>query len=117
MWCNNLTLEAWQDQVSYEEYCYLHGFCNDWVYNNFKDGDKILLLYALNEEFTVEHLIHCCLIRNGLYVDVRGETDDWNKMIDGFDDFIVDDDYVQTVICSDLSEFIQEMKNLGLITD
>lgn len=39
MWCNGLDLEEWEDSCSKEESNYLHGHCDEWVLENYRDGD------------------------------------------------------------------------------
>ena len=56
--------------MSYDEY--LHGSCHQWVLDNFRPGDKIFVMTDYDYDIDDYALVHCGLIRNGKYLDVRG---------------------------------------------
>lgn len=113
MWCKGMSYEDWEDTVSEETLTYLHGKCNEWAIQNYQNGDSFLVIYGLNEYFEVAFLIHCCLIRNGMYVDVRGETDDYDTVLESFDDEIIDD-YTMDCEYETLTDFIAALARLGI---
>lgn len=84
MWCDGLSLEEWEnnheDDGNIE---YLHGICHEWVIENAMRHDKYVLITETRENKIC--IMHCCILRNGKYVDVRGETSSFNDIIDAFD--------------------------------
>lgn len=74
-----------EDDLTEEELNYLHGRCDDWVRNNFQQGDIIIVETEWDYDIDAQALLHCCLFRNGMYIDVRGETSDYNDILDSFD--------------------------------
>ena len=94
---------------------YLHGFCNKWVANNYQDGDEILVIIALDECYEFHHLIHCCLIRDGMFVDVRGATDNFDNVLEDFEDDYFED-YMSDYVCNTLDEFLYEMNKVDIVT-
>lgn len=102
------------------KYSYLHGWCNEWAAEHYKQGDKILSIIQQDDD--VVGLLHCCLLRDGKYVDVRGETGDFDDVLDDFDygEFVnvycntVDDLNFLLKICEevdDLDEFVEHIQN------
>jgi hypothetical protein len=88
---------------------YLHGNCQDWVKTHFKEGDKALVSLELNEETGTNYLIHCCIIRDGSYIDVRGITDDFDYVLEGFDYY-----NHEKFEFDNLEDFIKFINNLGV---
>lgn len=116
MWCNGLSLEDWQERVATEDdYMCLHGFCNQWVVDNYQDGDVVLVITALDEDQDFDHLVHCCLIRNGLYLDVRGATPNFESVVEGFDDYDCYEDYSEVYTFDTLDDFLLDMKDIGVM--
>ena len=64
---------------------YLHGYCHIWVINNFKKGDLILVFQEEDYEIDEVCMAHALLYRNGKYVDVRGEMDDVDEVLEEFE--------------------------------
>lgn len=64
---------------------YLHGYCDDWVNENYQSGDRCVAILEEREDIDTMCLMHSCLLRNGNYVDVRGETEDFSDIIEAFD--------------------------------
>lgn len=64
---------------------YLHGYCNEWVTDNFKSGDKIIAFIEYDYDIERCALLHACLYRNGLYLDVRGYMQTEEEVLDDFD--------------------------------
>lgn len=85
MWCNGLDLEDWEILHENDEKNYLHGYCDEWVNENYIESDKCIVITEYDYEIDKVCLMHSCLFRDGKYVDVRGETEDFNNVIDGFD--------------------------------
>lgn len=85
MWCEGLSLSDWKTKYrNNKDYHYLHGNCDDWVINHCKDGDTLMVISGEDEKQTYLYLVHCFIMRNGKYMDVRGET---NKIEDILEDF------------------------------
>lgn len=101
MWCNGLDLEEWEDSCSKEESNYLHGHCDEWVLEHFQDGDIAVIWNEFSEEIGKVVLVHCYIIRDGKYLDVRGETESIEDVEEGFD-YGYDND---TYECNSLEEY------------
>ena len=69
--------------MSYDEY--LHGSCHQWVFDNFRPGDKIFVMTDYDYDIDDYALVHCGLIRNGKYLDVRGVMNSEQEVLDEFD--------------------------------
>jgi len=108
MWCDGLPPEEWEDLHEDDEKNYLHGYCDEWVLQNYKDGDIAVIWNNFNEEMKKVTLIHCYIIRNGKYLDVRGETDDIEDIKDGFDYYPDNDEYH----CNNLEEYKQMIRTI-----
>lgn len=80
---------------------YLHGHCDEWVLEHFRDGDVAIIWNEYNEYIGETVLIHCYIKRDNLFVDVRGETLDETLITDGFD-YGPDDD---KIFCHSLDEY------------
>lgn len=107
MWCNGLSLEEWEELHENDEIDYLHGYCDDWVNENYKSGDKCIAITEFREEIDKVCLMHSCLFRDGKYVDVRGETKDFNDVIEAFDY-----GYFEVEEYDSLEDFNERMKKL-----
>lgn len=107
-WCDGLDLEDWEEEHD-DESIYLHGCCDDWLNEHYQPGDKCIALTEYSYEIKRLCLMHCCLYRDGKYVDVRGETDDLDDVIDGFDygEFNYE-------VYDDLKAFNRRMRKLGV---
>lgn len=115
MWCKNLSLEDWEEKATEEERGYLHGYCNKWVAENYQKGDEILVIAALDGDHQFEHLIHCCIVRDAMYVDVRGSTSRFESLLEGFEDECLDD-YTNRFLYDTLEHFRSDMNKLGIKT-
>ena len=113
MWCDGLDYEDWCEKHDYDEETmnYLHGYCDDWVNENYKKGDKCVAITEWRDEEDCLCLMHSCLLRNGMYVDVRGETNDFDQIIEAFDWGEFDEE-----IYDDLDSFNERMVELGVRT-
>ena len=111
MWCNGLSFEKWEEEndSNYEIISYLHGRCDKWVNMNYQKGDRCIAITEFRDEVGSLCLMHSCLLRNGKYVDVRGETESLNNIIEGFDwgEYAVE-------MYNSIEEFNLRMKQLGL---
>ena len=101
MWCEGLDPVEWEEKHAYDEVDYLHGHCDEWVLENYQEGDIPVIWNEYNEDMGKVVLIHCYIIRNGKYLDIRGETDDIEDIEDGFD-YGYDNGKYQ---CADLEEY------------
>lgn len=85
-WCEGLTSDEWEEKYdASEKMTFLHGKCNEWVNANFQEGDQCIAITEYREEIHGTGLMHCCLLRNGKYKDIRGETWNFQNVIDAFD--------------------------------
>ena len=86
MWCEGLDFNEWEEKYDGKKTIdYLHGNCDKWVTEHYQDGDKCIAILEEREDIDKMCLMHSCLLRNGNYVDIRGETDDFMKVIEAFD--------------------------------
>lgn len=88
---------------------YLHGKCHEWAIGHYQEGDKCVAILEEREGANTMCLMHSCLLRNGNYVDVRGETDDFDDVIEAFDygEF-------EVVELNTLDAFNDLLKNIGV---
>ena len=100
-WCQGLKLEEWEEKHENDKVKYLHGYCDKWVLKNYQDGDIPVIWNEFNEELGKVCLIHCYIIRNGKYIDVRGETENIEDIKEGFDYWPDNNDYQ----CKNLKEY------------
>lgn len=111
MWCEGLDYEEWEEKHDYDEETmnYLHGNCDDWVNEHYQNGDKCVAILEEREAVNTLCLMHSCLFRNGNYVDVRGETENFYNVIEAFDygEF-------EIIKYDTLEEFNDLMKKLGI---
>ena len=91
---------------------YLHGFCNVWVDSNFIPGDRILVLIQYDYDRGRNCLLHCLLIRDGKYVDIRGETSNFDYVLDDFDW-----GSYRSFECSSLKAFHKLLNSIGFDYD
>lgn len=80
-------MSAWrsEDDLTNEEIFFLHGNCDGFANDNFQAGDIIIALIEHDDEVECDCLLHCFIQRDGLFVDVRGSTNNFNNVIDDFD--------------------------------
>ena len=109
MWCEGLDQEEWEELHENDEKDYLHGYCDDWVNENYQKGDICIAITEYDYEVECICLMHSCLFRNGMYLDVRGETDDFEDVLDGFD---YGEHFVEEY--PSLKDFNKRMKKLGV---
>ena len=111
MWCEGLDFEEWCEKHDYYEETmdYLYGNCDEWVNKNYQSGDKCIAILEEREDVETVCLMHSCLLRDGNYVDVRGETNDFQNVIEAFDygEF-------EVIEYDTLEEFNGLMKELGI---
>lgn len=107
-WCDGLDLEDWEKEHE-DEVIYLHGCCDDWVNEHYQPGDKCIALTEYSSDIKRTCLMHSLLLRDGKYIDVRGETDDFDDVLDGFDygEFNYE-------VYDDLKAFNRRMRKLGV---
>lgn len=101
MWYNGLDLEEWKDSYSKKESNYLHGNCDEWVLGHFQEGDIAVIWNEFNEDIQRVALIHCYIVRDGKYLDIRGETENIEDVEEGFDYWNDNDKYE----CNSLEEY------------
>jgi hypothetical protein len=108
MWCDELDLEEWEEKQDNEKINYLHGYCDEWVLENYQEGDIPVIWNEFNEEIGKVTLIHCYIIRNGKYLDIRGKTDNIEDVKEGFD-YWRDNDFYH---CKDLKEYKRMIRKI-----
>lgn len=101
MWCDGLELEEWEALHENDPINYLHGHCDEWVLENYQDGDIPVIWNEFNENIGKVALIHCYIIRGDKFLDVRGETEWLEDIEEGFDYWHDNDIYH----CKDLDEY------------
>ena len=87
---------------------YLHGDCQQWVINNYREGDKIIVLQEYDYDIDETCMGHSLIFRNGKYVDVRGEMDTMEEVFDEFD--FTDDDMLEFETLDEFKEYLDEME-------
>lgn len=101
--------ENWKmgKELNEEEEAFLHGSCIQWVETHFKEGDKIVMIttdtYEEELDIDVETLIHVCLFKNNKYHDIRGETEEFGKVMDDF--------YTENEVKEYLKENLKQMNS------
>lgn len=114
MWCNGLDLEEWLEDVATEDEQFaLHGNCHQWVKEHFQEGDEILIITALDDDYDFDHIVHCFLYRDDMFIDVRGQTPCFEDVMEGFDDYY--EDWSGEYNCYNLKEFKKILLKLGVI--
>ncbi len=108
MWCDGLDLEEWEELHEHDKIDYLHGHCDEWVLEHFQDGDIAVIWNEFREEIGKVALIHCYIVRNGKYLDVRGETESIEDVEEGFD-YGCDND---TYECCSLEEYKRMIRKI-----
>lgn len=73
------------DESKLTEDDYLHGFCYQWVFENYEDGDEIFVMTDYDPDIKDYALLHCGLMRDGKFVDVRGEMETKEEVLEPFD--------------------------------
>ena len=96
-----------EEELTEEEANYLHGCCDDWVRQNFKKGDTIILIEEYDYDIEAYCIGHALLKRNGIFLDVRGYMDSMEEVLEPFD---FNDDYILEF--KTLSEFDKYVKSL-----
>jgi hypothetical protein len=64
---------------------YLHGDCQQWVIDNFHEGDIIVVIQEFDWEIETTCMAHSLLMRDGCYLDVRGYMDTMDEVLEEFD--------------------------------
>lgn len=109
MWLDGLEYEDWERKHEHDGLLWaVHGGCDEWALNNYKEGDTLVVWNQYNYDLEKVELIHCYIIRNDLYVDARGETDDFDELIDEFD-YDIDNGHYK---CKDINEFKKMIKEI-----
>jgi hypothetical protein len=109
MWCEGLDFEDWEEKYDYDEKVmgYLHGNCEKWVIENYQEGD--IPVAVLEDRESGVGLMHSFLKRNGMFLDIRGETEDFGDVLEAFDY----GEY-RVVEYPNLQAFAKEMNDIGL---
>lgn len=99
-----------EDSLTEEDLDYLHGKCDRWVVQNFQKGDIVIIWNTFNEDMERVCLIHCYIKRGNFYIDVRGMTDNEEKIKENFEDFVFEDNGF--IYCKTIDEFKKHIKNI-----
>lgn len=89
---------------------YLHGNCHEWVINNYKEGDIIVVIQEYDYDIDTTCMAHCLLYRNGYYYDVRGKLNNIEEVLEEFD---CDDSDI--IDFNDINDFIKYLKEMDII--
>jgi hypothetical protein len=111
MWCEGLSLNEWEQKYDdTKELSYLHGRCDEWLVKNYRKHDKCVTITEYRDKLDRLCLMHCCLLRDDEYIDVRGNTKNFQEIIDAFDygEYNVE-------IYNTLNDFKEKMKQLGIL--
>lgn len=86
-WCEGLSFEDWEAKYDSDMLIIssLHGECHKWVIRNYSKGDECIIISQYEPEVGKVCLLHCCLRRDGYYLDVRGGTKNFDDVLDAFD--------------------------------
>lgn len=101
-----------ESELNEQELTYLYEKCHIWVQENFNQGDIIIALVGYDDNDNIE-LVHCFLYDRveGMYIDVRGNTWDWDEFTKNFD---IEDTYQFDFInLDDFQRFLTEMEETG----
>lgn len=99
-------------ELNERELQYLYKKCHIWVQENFNQGNIIIALVGVNNENEVE-LVHCFLYDRfeEMYIDVRGNTLDWDEFIQDFD--IEGTSQFSFTNLEDFQRFLTELEETG----
>ena len=70
---------------SYEDDENLHGSCHQWAWDNWQEGDSFFTLTEWDDELGQEALMHCGLIRNGVFMDAHVQSTNIDDILENFD--------------------------------
>lgn len=84
-WCEGLTEEKWETKHEQTDKLnmLLHGYCHTWAVMHFNTTDIIRCILENRDSKT--GLVHCFLIRDGYFIDVRGKTKSMDNILESFD--------------------------------
>ena len=102
MWLEGLTQEEWE--IKHEKdglSMAVHGKCDEWILDNYKEGDIIIVWNQFNYDLEKIELIHCYIKRGDFYIDARGKTKN-QKVIEEDGDY---DEDTSHYICKTLDEY------------
>lgn len=114
MWLEGLTQEEWE--IKHEKdglSMAVHGKCDEWILDNYKEGDIIIVWNQFNYDLERIELIHCFLKRGDYYIDAREETKDIYLIEDEFDYGEDNSKYA----CKSIDEFKKIIKEICGYTD
>lgn len=110
----------WYSEAEYEELYknnyekleeirrFLHGYCDEWVLNNFRPNDTAIIWCDYDDVTNKTYLIHCYIIRNGYFVDIRGKT----KSIELIEEEYDYGEFERKIYCTTLEEFKAHIRNI-----
>lgn len=75
----NIVKESGEDDEN------LHGRCHKWAWDNWQEGDSFFVLTEWDDELGQEALMHCGLIRNGVFMDAQVQSTNIDDILDNFD--------------------------------
>ena len=104
-----------EEYLGEENLCDLHGCCDEWVLEHFKDGDIAIIWNTFNDDLNKVCLVHCYIRRDNKFVDVRGSTSNEADIEEGFEDFVWDDS--GRLYCKSLEEFKSAIRKICGYTD
>ena len=116
-WCEGLSFESWEEKHESEDILmgYLHGCCDEWVLENYQDGDKPIIWNHFDYDMEDICLVHCFIKRGDMYLDVRGATMNIENIKEGFEDLCSDDNSFYE--CKNLEEYKAMIRKICEYTD
>lgn len=75
----NVVKESGEDNES------LHGMCHQWAWDNWQEGDSFFTLTEWDDDLEQEALLHCGLIRNGVFIDAQVQSTNIDDILENFD--------------------------------
>lgn len=90
---------------------YMHGYCQIWALENYKEGDKFFIITDYDYDIDKEVLVHCGLYRNGKRIDVSGI---YKSLEDALSEFDYGPDVSESI--EDKKSFLKTLKNFKLPT-
>ena len=87
---------------------YLHGNCQDWVIDNYQEGDTVVVIREYDYDIDETCMVHSLLKRDGKFLDVRGYMDDMDEVLEEFD--CDDSDVLELDNLKEFKEYLDNME-------
>lgn len=111
-WCEGKSFEEWEEKYeSSPKYIYLHGKCHEFALNYSEPTDKFCVWTCYSDELERVTLLHCFIIRENYFIDIRGVTDNKQAVYEGFEDW----DISQEIIFENKQRLIDFLIRFGVM--